>query len=113
MAKSNEPFLWALFGAGGMAAALFMPITLLITSVLLMGNVVSDEKLLSLCRNPLVRLYLFVVISLPLFHWAHRFRFTLVDLGLKAAKGPIAILCYGSALAGTVIAAFLLIRIWA
>ncbi len=113
MAKSNEPFLWALFGAGGMVAALFIPITLLITSVLLMCNVVSAEKLLSLCRNPLVRLYLFVLISLPLFHWAHRFRFTLVDLGLKAAKGPIAILCYGSALAGTVIAAFLLLRIWA
>jgi fumarate reductase subunit D len=54
-----------------------------------------------------------VLISLPLFHWAHRFRFTLVDLGLKAAKGPIAIFCYGSALAGTVIAAFVLLRIWA
>jgi len=113
MAKSNEPFLWALFGAGGMIAALFIPITLLITSVLLICNVVSAEKLQDLCRNRLVQLYLFVVISLPLFHWAHRFRFTLVDLGLKAAKGPIAILCYGSALAGTVIAAFLLLRIWA
>jgi fumarate reductase subunit D len=111
--KSNEPFLWALFGAGGMVAALLMPITILITSVLLMCNVVSAEKLLGLCRNPVVRLYLFVLISLPLFHWAHRFRFTLVDLGLKAAKGPIAILCYGSALAGTVIAAFVLLRIWA
>ena len=113
MAKSNEPFLWALFGAGGMVAALFTPITLLITSVLLMCNVVSVEKLRVLCGNPLVQLYLFVLISLPLFHWAHRFRFTLVDLGLKAAKGPIAILCYGSALAGTVIAAFLLFLIWA
>jgi fumarate reductase subunit D len=56
MAKSNEPFLWALFGAGGMVAALFIPITLSITSVLLMCNVVSAEKLLGLCRNPLVRL---------------------------------------------------------
>jgi fumarate reductase subunit D len=113
MAKSNEPFLWALFGAGGMVAALLMPVTILITSVLLMCNVVSADRLLVLCRHPLVRVYLFVLISLPLFHWAHRFRFTLVDLGLKAAKGPIAILCYGSALAGTVIAAFLLLRIWA
>ena len=32
-----------------------------------------------LFSHPLVRLYCFVLISLPLFHWAHRFRFTLVD----------------------------------
>ena len=113
MAKSNEPFLWSLFGAGGMVAALFMPITILITGVLVMCNAVAPEELRGLCGKPLVRLYLFVLISLPLFHWAHRFRFTLVDLGLKAAKGPIAILCYGSALAGTVIAALLLLGIWA
>ena len=113
MAKSNEPFLWTLFGAGGMVAALLMPVTILITSVLLMCNLVTTDKLLALCGNPLVRLDLFVLISLPLFHWAHRFRFTLVDLGLKAAKGPIAVLCYGSALTGTVIAALVLLGIWA
>ena len=114
MAKSNEPFLWTLFGAGGMVAALFMPVTILITSVLVMCNAVSPEELRGLYAKPLVRVYLFVLISLPLFHWAHRFRFTLVDLGLKAAKGPIAILCYGSALAGTVIAAVLVLSgIWA
>ena len=96
-----------------MVAALFIPVTILITSVLVMCNAVSPEDLRVLCGKPLVRVYLFVLISLPLFHWAHRFRFTLVDLGLKAAKGPIAILCYGSALAGTVIAALLLLGIWA
>ncbi len=110
MGKSNEPFWWALFGAGGMIAALFMPITILISSVLVMANVVIPEQdLAPLCQKPLVRIYLFMVISLPLFHWAHRFRFTLVDLGLKALKGPIAVLCYGLAITGTLYAAFLLI----
>ncbi len=113
MAKSNEPFWWALFGAGGMVAALFMPITIVITSVLVMCNAETPDQLGRLFGNPLVRIYLFVLISLPMFHWAHRFRFTLVDLGLKAAKGPIAVLCYGSALAGTLIAALLLLGIWA
>jgi fumarate reductase subunit D len=111
MAKSNEPFWWALFGAGGMIAALFYPVTILITSVLVMANVVTPEWLRLLFSKPLVRVYLFVIISLPLFHWAHRFRFTLVDLGLKGVKGPIAILCYGSAVVGSVLAVLLLLGI--
>jgi fumarate reductase subunit D len=108
MAKSNEPFWWALFGAGGMIAALFIPVTLLITSVLVLLQVVHPETLRLLLGKPLVRVYLFVVIALPLFHWAHRFRFTLVDLGLKALKGPIAVVCYASAIAGSLVAALLL-----
>ena len=112
MVKSSEPFWWALFGAGGMIAALLMPITIVITSILVMANVVSAEELRVLFTKPVVRVYLFAIISLPLFHWAHRFRFTLVDLGLKAIKGPIAVLCYGAAITGSVIAALLLLGIW-
>jgi fumarate reductase subunit D len=56
-----------------------------------------------------VRLYLFVLIALPLFHWAHRFRFTLVDLGLKRGQHVVAIACYGAAIAGTVLAAVVLL----
>ncbi len=110
--KSNEPFWWALFGAGGMIAALFLPITLVITSLLVMAQAVDAETLHALFSRPLVRIYLFMIISLPLFHWAHRFRFTLVDLGLKAVKGPIAVVCYGAAIAGSAIAALLLLGIW-
>ena len=110
MAKSNEPFWWAFFGAGGMVAALLMPITILLTSIGVAAGWVTENHLRSLLANPLARLYLFVIISLPLFHWAHRFRFTLVDLGLKSARGIIAVLCYGSAICGTILAAFFLVR---
>ena len=112
MVKSNEPFWWALFGAGGMIAALLLPITIVITSILVMASVVSTDELRVLFTKPVVRVYLFAIISLPLFHWAHRFRFTLVDLGLKSLKAPIAALCYGSAIAGSVVAALLLLGIW-
>jgi fumarate reductase subunit D len=55
------------------------------------------------------RLYLLVLISLPLFHWAHRFRYTLYDgLQLKHLTVLIAVLCYGAALAGTAMTAYLL-----
>jgi fumarate reductase subunit D len=55
------------------------------------------------------RLYLFVFVSLPLFHWAHRFRYTLYDgLQVKHLTALIVVFCYGTALAGTVMAAYLL-----
>jgi fumarate reductase subunit D len=60
----------------------------------------------------LVRLYFFVFVSLPLFHWAHRFRYTLYDgLKLKHLTLPIVVFTYGSALAGTLAAAYALWRL--
>ena len=63
----------------------------------------------SFIQHPLVRLYLFVLISFPLIHWAHRFRYTLNDaLQLHQLTAIIAALCYGTALAGTLVAAYTL-----
>src|SRR5712692_11677175 len=112
MAKSNEPFWWSLFGAGCMMAALFTPISILITAILVPLDLIPPGQLFALFGKFLVGLYLFALIALSLFHWAHRFRFTLVDLGLKAAGGLIAVLCYGSAVAGTVFAALLALGLW-
>ena len=109
MAKSNEPFWWAFFGAGGMVAALFMPIMIILTSIAVAAGWLTEERLWVLLSNPLVRVSLFVVISLPLFHWAHRFRYTLYDgLKVKHLTGLIFVLCYGGAVVGTAIAACLL-----
>ena len=64
---------------------------------------------MALVHSPLARLYLFVMCSLPLFHWAHRFRFTLYDgLQVKHLNEVIFAFCYGGALLGTVLAAYLL-----
>jgi fumarate reductase subunit D len=67
------------------------------------------EDIVSLIKQPLARLFLFVLISLSLFHWAHRFRFTLYDgLQLNHLFGLIAVICYGGAAAITVWAAYVL-----
>jgi fumarate reductase subunit D len=72
----------------------------------------SYQHLIPLMSSLWVRLYLFVLCSLPLFHWAHRFRFTLYDgLQVKHLNEVIFVLCYGGALLGTVLAAYLLWRI--
>jgi fumarate reductase subunit D len=111
MARSNEPFWWALFSAGGVVAALLMPVTVFLTSFSLAFGWIDQDRLWKIIQHPIGKIYLLVVISLPLFHWAHRFRFTLVDLGLKAAGMLIAVLCYGTAIVGTILAIIFLVRI--
>jgi fumarate reductase subunit D len=106
------PFLWLLFSAGGTVAALLFPIHLFVTGLAVPLGWLEPpryEAMYGLLRHPLTRLYVLVLISLPLFHWAHRFRYTLYDgLQLKHLTALIAVLCYGTALAGTAMAAYLL-----
>src|SRR5437762_11887604 len=109
MAKTKTPLLWALFSAGGTVAALLFPVHLFLQGFAIpLGWVDSPsyDALWGLARNPLARVYLFVLISLPIFHGAHRFRYTLYDgLKLKHLTLPIVIACYGAALVGTAAAA--------
>lgn len=112
MPRSITPFLWLLFSAGGTVAALLFPVHVLLTGLAVpLGwlEAPSYESVRGLVRNPVAQLYLFVFISLPLFHWAHRFRYTLYDgLQLKHLTALIAVLCYGTAVLGTAMTAYLL-----
>ena len=109
MAKSNEPIWWSLFSAGGVVAAFFFPVTIIITSVAVSAGWTSTEGLRELAGHPLARLYLLLLISLPLFHWAHRFRYVAIDLGLKRLSGVLPFFCYGTAILGTGMAIFFLV----
>jgi succinate dehydrogenase subunit D len=112
MLKRITPLLWLLFSAGGTVAAFLLPIHLLLTGLVFPLGWLEAPRYDSahgLLVHPVTRLYLFVLISLPLFHWAHRFRYTLYDgLQLKHLTVLIAVLCYGTALVGTAMAAYLL-----
>lgn len=112
MARSREPVLWALFGGGGMAAALALPalFALLFLAVPL-GWVepLGHESARALAAHPLARLVVFGLVSLSFFHWAHRFRYTLYDgLQLYHLNLLIAILTYGMATALSIAAAYIL-----
>lgn len=110
--RSNEPFLWALFSSGGVVAAFLIPVLLVLYGLAFpLGwlEAPSYQSALELLRHPLTRIVLFVLCSLPLFHWAHRFRFTLYDgLQIKHLNELINFFCYGGAIAGTVLAGYLL-----
>jgi fumarate reductase subunit D len=111
MAKSNDPLPWSLFAAGGMVAALFTPITVILVGFAVLAGWVTEDQFYTLLHHPLTRLYLFIVIFLPLFHGAHRTLLTLVDMGLKGMRPLLAVLLYGAALVGTVWSAVLLVKL--
>jgi fumarate reductase subunit D len=110
-----EPFLWLLFSAGGVMAALLMPVLVFLFGVAFpLGWIQppTHEHLLALVSHPLARVAFVGVCLLSLFHWAHRFRYTLYDgLQIKHLNELIAMLCYGGAIAGSLIAAYLAWRI--
>lgn len=109
MAKSNEPIWWSLFSAGGVVAAIFLPITVVLTGIAVPAGWISAAGLHELVGHPLGRFYLFLLISLPMFHWAHRFRYVAVDLGLKGLGGFLPFFCYTAAILGTITAGFFLV----
>ena len=89
-------------------AAFFIPITLVVTGIAVPAGWISTEGLRELVEHPFVRLYLFVLISLPMFHWAHRFRYVAAEFGPERLGGILAVVCYGSAVVATVLAAYFL-----
>ena len=110
--KTIEPFLWTLFSAGGVLAALFLPSLVFLFGVAFPLGWLSPprhEHLLAVLRHPLTRMLLFVLCMLALFHWAHRFRYTLYDgLQIKHLNELVNLFCYGGAIVGSCVAAYLL-----
>lgn len=116
MAKRTiEPLLWLLFSAGGVASAMLIPALALLFGVAFpLGwlSPPSHEHLLAVVLHPLTRLVLFFLFMLSMFHSAHRFRFTLYDgLQIKHLNEVINLLCYGGAIVGSVLGAYLLWQI--
>lgn len=112
-----EPMFWGLFSAGGFVAALVLPISVAILGLafpagLLPRDALSYERVIDLVRSPLAKLFLLGLVSLPLFHWAHRFRYTVHhQFGVHGLKRLVAVACYGTAVAGTTLAVVVLLRI--
>jgi fumarate reductase subunit D len=115
MSRGSAPFLWSLFAVGGMVSALLFPVHVVLFGLAFPLGWIEPPGyvyLRGLLDHPATRIYLFVFVSFPLFHWAHRFRYTLYDgLQLYHLYTFIAVLCYGGALAGTAAAAYLILTI--
>jgi fumarate reductase subunit D len=110
--RSLEPLLWIMFSAGGTLAALLIPILAFLFAVAFpLGwlEPPSHAHLLAVLRHPLAGAGLFLLCTLSLFHWAHRFRYTLYDgLQIKQLDELIDLCCYGAAIAGSILTVWLL-----
>lgn len=109
--RSNEPVFWALFGAGGVLTALLLPALVFITGLavplgLISPDALSYPRMLALVASWPGKLFLWFFIALTLWHAMHRIYHTLHDLGVRRALPLFRVLSYGSALLGTVIAAY-------
>ena len=108
MRKSNDPIFWSLF-------AMFIPILIVFTGLVIPFDLVGEEPFVyerthGAVAHPVIKIFIFAFIALPLFHFAHRFRSILSDVGLMDIRFIISLFCYGSAIVGTVITAFVLWR---
>jgi len=107
-----QGLLWVGFANAAALGALIVPAHILIQGVLgPLGIVPSFDHrystFASAISDPFVKIYLLVVIAASFYLFGHRTRYVIHELGVhgKLAVGAV---MYGLALAGTVLAAYLL-----
>jgi fumarate reductase subunit D len=113
MAKSNKPIVWSLFAAGGTLAAFLAPVLVLLFLLAALGHapdLLGFASLHAFVAGWFGKLFLLVVITLFLWHAAHRLRITLHDFGLRQDTAVASVL-YLVAAAGTVLSVVSLLRI--
>ena len=109
---SAEPFIWLGFSAGGVVSALAVPALLFLFGVAFpLGWIEPPDHahLHAVLSHAITRLALLGLCFLSLVHFAHRFRFTLIDgLQLRRYDLLVATATYGTALAGSALAGYVL-----
>ena len=108
-------FWWFMFSQGGVLAALLVPVHILVQGILGPLGIVPVvdrhyDTWIRILGNPIVKLYLLVLIAVPFFLFAHRLRYLLVDLGVSGAKSaPAQVIFYGGAIAVTLVTIWVLL----
>lgn len=116
MKRSNAPFFWLMFGAGGMASALLGSALVLVTGIaapmgwLLPADTLSFARAHSLAQHWAGKGFLLAIITLFAWHAAHRLFHSLHDVGIHAGTAA-KLICYGMALLMTVVSALSLLSI--
>jgi len=110
--RSNRPLGWLVFGTGGFLVAFLLPVQVFLYGIAVPLGLVPDpgyKSTLELLRQPLTRIYLFVVLAFAFFHAAYRIKDTLADmLDMRKIDIVLAYICYGGAVVGTIAALWLL-----
>ena len=110
MAIAKKAIVWGLFAAGGTLSSFVFPALILLFLLLASGHTpigLEYEQARAFAASLLGKLTLFVVISLSLWHAAHRLRVVFHDFGVRKDQW-VARAVYLVAALGTVMTAFYL-----
>ena len=116
MKRSNAPIFWALFGAGGMLAALLGPMLVFITGLAvplgwpLPAGLLSYPRMLAFAQHWVGKAFVLAVVALFAWHAAHRIFHSLHDVGIPIGTAS-KLACYGTAFLVTVVAGWSLLAI--
>ena len=113
MAIAKKAFVWGLFAAGGTVSAFIFPLLIVLFLLMSMGRVpegLQYANIQAFAASWVGKAGLFIVISLSLWHAAHRLRVVFHDFGVRLDKA-VANAVYLVAFVGTVMTAFYLFKI--
>ena len=110
MAIAKKAVVWGLFAAGGTVAAFLFPALIALFLLIAAGKAppgLQYDSLYGFASSLPGKFILFIVISLALWHAAHRLRVVFHDFGVRLDK-TVARAVYLVAAIGTVMTAFYL-----
>lgn len=112
----TEGLIWALFAQSAVLTALLVPAHILVQGVLgPLGIVPSFDQHYSTfagaLSNWLVKIYLLVLFGSAFWVFAHRVRYTLMEVGVPGGKQRLGLVTYGVAAAATLVAVYLLLTV--
>ena len=113
MSIARKAVVWGLFAAGGTISAFLFPALIGLFLLVAIGAVpagLEHDSIYAFASNWAGKCALFLVISLSLWHAAHRLRVVFHDFGVRKDKA-VANAVYLVAAVGTLLTAFYLYRI--
>lgn len=93
-----EAFDWALFTGGGFLAAFFIPAHIVMTNIA--GPVgfskisLDYSTMIVRLNNPLIRLYLFLVLGSSIWFCMNRIRHVLYGIGLSGHRNEVTVITF-------------------
>ena len=111
-----EPVIWLLFGQGILIGTMLLTAWLLVVGVGVPLGIFSEsalayERAHMLGGNLIGRLVLLALIALPLWKGAHHIRSLSIDFGGHSRDTLVAVIVYGIASVGTLLAIWAVFRI--